>query len=138
MGFGNCNSVDCQNETSSCSISAEEHNHEHHEHSINDDEHDHIEHNDHLDEGVIDLLTCIWTDIAGDETNCSLYTVSNMESISIEGISKVKLAAILTVFFSPKSFDPESNIILPRVAQFMFDPPLIKANQLRGPPSISC
>lgn len=137
MGLGNCDSLTCSNESE---ISGK-HNHDHH---IHDSEtsftHDHIEHEGHLDEGILDLLACLWSDLNLSTDNCNLYISSTVEADELSKVkwSKTTILKVLSVLIQPVGTEINSNQIITSNHQFIDDSPPISQCPYRGPPVISC
>lgn len=139
LGFGQCNSPLCQNEDFETETSGKVHNHEHHEHSSDENSNDHedIEHNGHLDEGILDLFACVFSDITFVDVDCELYINTNL-SDDLKADSKIKLAAVLIVVCSDLNLVNAACSVLSNEQTLFFDIPIVRSNSLRGPPVISC
>lgn len=139
LGFGHCNSPLCQNEEMKCGANDEVHSHPHHIHGAEDSSSDHkdIEHNGHLDEGFLDLIECVLSDVNLVDANCELYTGAPLKG-NLKGISKIKLTAVLIAIFREGILQKESSSPFADEQTLYFDIVLIRSNPHRGPPVISC
>jgi len=63
-------------------IVSEHHHHEHHIHSVGENVGtEHINHNDHCDEGIFDLITCVLSDLSNhNHTDCQFEHQPNEDT----------------------------------------------------------
>lgn len=114
------------------------HTHAHHSHSEEfSSSSAHINHNNHCDEGVFDLITCVLSDLTNHQHNdCEFEHQNYNDSKRLTNKSHVKLLASFIVFSNnSNTYSLELN---PLKSQLIIDfqSPLINDNPLRGPPVI--
>jgi len=115
---------------------ASEHNHEHHIHSVDEDlTTEHINHNDHCDEGIFDLITCVLSDLSNhNHTDCEFEHQSNKDT---KRLTNKNTQSVLWIDNS-ENIDRDSAVYLfynQLIDGVRFS--LIDNTPLRGPP-ISC
>jgi len=115
-----------------------EHHHQHHSHDNSSHKDTHINHNDHCDEGVIDLIVCVLSDFTNHQHNdCHFEHQFNSESKRIVNQPNLEFSAIFSAsyFFQFKNY---SNL-KPSTNQLNKDflCPLIDSQSQRGPPFLS-
>jgi len=114
-------------------VKSSDHQHEHHTHSLKEElKTDHINHNNHCDDGIFDLITCVLSDLTNHNHNdCHLEhqpnndtnRVSNQDNLS--DIVDVKL--VLRYRYSIQYLVSDQLIS-------GLQCPLIEGAPLRGPP----
>ena len=68
-----------------------EHNHEHHQHDHDDlliEDHEHVSHGDHFDEGWMDYLVCLFSDLEHHGSGCHAEHMVNQENVQFKKSSQ--------------------------------------------------
>lgn len=114
-------------------------NHQHHQHTLNDDvitNYDHILHDNHFDEDLLDLIICFFSETKHANIGCDIqhYLPGETIDISKKELTKVKLVAILFSFVlnaeqSEPVFIIETDLKAKYLSQALANSPY------RGPPS---
>jgi len=94
-------------------------------------------HTDHCDEGIYDLLVCLFNDVNHPEDDCDneLYTVAPNNEKGFDELSKVKIAAILISTFAEVNFTTSTPIFDQNI-QVKYLSPFPSDTPLRGPPTL--
>lgn len=146
LGFGHSLTPHC--EINCNGLNEEKHLHEHHQHDGDDhlnSEHDHVEHGDHFDEGWVDYLVCLFSDVEHHGSNCHTHYVVSEENIqwnkSIEKNADQNNKSNIAVFVEYKLIGQKLTTTTNRVN----GPPInfyrqthLSSFTLRGPPIYSC
>jgi len=114
---------------------ASDHHHEHHVHSVEDVTTEHINHNDHCDEGIFDLIACVLSDLSNhNHKDCQFEHQPNKDTKRLTN-QNTQYAVLL---------DNSENIHRDSVVYLFYTQlidgvrfSLIDNSPLRGPP-ISC
>lgn len=74
----------CESNCDGIEKSTHLHEHEHHNHDLGDTAHkghEHVVHGDHFDEGWVDYLVCLFSDIEDHGSNCEVLHTVNQENV---------------------------------------------------------
>lgn len=118
-----------------------EHNHDHYEleEDFSESDHEHFEHDDHVDHGFLDFLTCLFSDLQ-HEHNAAENQVVETESRIINKIVQFNEKELTPFAFQSFVKTVEPNLDSNKTSQFDFlenyRSPELSASQLRGPPSL--
>lgn len=137
LGQGNCGMPNCDLELETKNT----HAHYHHEHAAGEEvPDDHIQHEDHLDEGFLDLLACVWSDFNSSTDNCKLYISSKIETNELSKFkwSESTILKVLSVLVPLNTSEGNTNRVIASNYQLKVDSPPVSQCPYRGPPVISC
>jgi hypothetical protein len=99
--------------------------------SINNE---HINHNNHCDDGVFDLITCVLSDLTNHQHNdCEFEDESVEDSKRLTNSNSAQLLSGFTIF-SIQFIDFNENEVSPFQLEVRVLTGLIDQNPLRGPP----
>ncbi|MBD3636585.1 MAG: hypothetical protein HUJ25_04530 [Crocinitomicaceae bacterium] len=125
-----------------------EHDHEHHQHDHDDlaiDEHDHVSHGDHFDEGWMDYLVCLFSDIEHHGSGCHAEHIPSQENVqfnnSVDQDSDKNQTSAFAIFIEYELIGQKlattSNRVNGPPRRFESQACLLTLPQ-RGPPIYSC
>lgn len=113
------------------------HHHSHHHHDDGDHEdHSHVVHQDHFDDGLLDLLICILSETDHTDADEHYVLPSEANQTRSKGFEKAKFVAVLVSFVSFIEAS-EKGELKPDFCKVELASVQISTSPLRGPPSIS-
>ncbi|MBL1280527.1 MAG: hypothetical protein COA33_009655 [Fluviicola sp.] len=116
---------------------AEKHKHQHNSSlEENHENHSHVSHGNHFDEGVYDLLMCLFSDLDHGDSECSMqHTATSEPSITYDSQEFAKVFSTFIALFA--IVENKEEITISKVSDAIYASPEINALSLRGPPVIS-
>ena len=122
-------------------LASTEGKHPHHQHNQKLDtsgNHNLISHENHFDEGFLDLLVCLISEVEhpGNDCNLDFYNFANPKFVGHKELTKTRFVAVFIALFVLS----EQNL---KIAKYTFDNDLIYQSPSlhiapnRGPPSLS-
>ena len=120
-------------------VSTSEHHHDHHSHSDHlTTETAHFNHNDHCDEGILDLITCVLSDLTHhNHSDCHLDHQPNDDTKRLKSSNQSKIVSNSGTLFSPSIGYSFQLIQVNGQISPDFLSPLLDDSPLRGPPLFS-
>ena len=117
------------------------HIHEHHVHTEGEAEHDHlhIQHQNHIDEGIFDLIVCFLSEVKHPASDCTeTHLLSNELDVSAsQNFYSVKLTSMVLTFLSQPSELVNSTFTSVNDDE-VYDFIPLERSPHRGPPTFSC
>ena len=116
------------------------HHHAHHEHDHGEDSgHDHIEHNGHLDGGLLDYVVCLLSEMEHPATDCQIEVCLPASTANTvpEALSNVTCIALLYSVFELAEQDEPLQAGHSEAVTSYTAPPIAECPH-RGPPTPSC
>ena len=115
-----------------------EHHHEHHVHDANHQENgEHITHNNHCDEGVLDLLICVINDFGHHHNDCKIAEFDieskRLSNLNKQNSKKIKLANF-NFYLRLAPFVIKDKTQFRDHQLIVYAPPFLSQTSSRGPP----
>ncbi len=126
--------------TQNIAFQENEHHHPHHEHQQNEDlgnDHVHIQHENHFDESLYDLIACYLCKLEYPSNDCEIqhFIPEKTREDAKRNFAKAKFTALLiAVFIGKKQNEPVAGY--DKKSNYSSATPL-KNTPLRGPPSLT-
>ena len=122
-------------------IEDEHHHHDHHQHTPEVDaseDHQHISHENHYDEGLLDLVVCLISEVEHPENDCNLeyYNLVKTKVVIQNKLLKARFVAVFIAVLN-LSGQSESSSEYGAGNNLVYQPPLLLNTPNRGPPTIS-
>lgn len=147
LSFGHTLTPHCESNCDGAEVTNHVHQHEHH-HGIEETnlEHDdHVAHGDHYDEGWIDYLACLFSDVEHHDNTCHTDLLLEQENVQFKNSKSVDADKIQTPAFAIFVSHELISEKLVAASILVNGPPLdferqcyLSSFSLRGPPFYSC
>ena len=113
---------------------SEEHNHNHLTNESHED-HEHITHGNHFDEGIYDLIICLFSDLDHGASECNMQHNTPLES-SIDYGHQENSKIISTFVSTFGTIEEVEKIEISKLSEISYNIPELNAHSLRGPPTL--